>query len=296
MTDQEPAPPPSDPGATKTRLKSGIAAFLVVLPIFLWGNPWGVGTIALIAATWAMHEYLGMALPGERNRLIPLAIALGLPLFSLSALSTGFLFGFVPDVLRSAAAVLAWWIVVLLVSSVWFLFTAKDVERLADRWARFVLGLLYVPVTIGIFPALAAAEHGRGWLWAPLFAAWCGDIGGYFAGRAFGGPKMMPLISPKKTWSGFFGGVALACVGLVVQKLLFFSELTWLDCLVIGVIGDVAGVTGDLVESMLKRTFGVKDSGRFLPGHGGMLDRIDSVMFSLPIVWIWVVVLRPFVP
>jgi phosphatidate cytidylyltransferase len=293
VSDESPKPP--EPGGTKIRLQSGLAAFAVVLPIFLWGNPWGVGAIALIAACWAMHEYVSMALPGERGRLLPLAAVLGLPLFALSALSTGFLYEFVPPVLRSAAAVTAWWIVVLLTSASWFLFTAESVERLADRWARFVLGLLYVPVTIGIFPALAAAPDGRGWLWAPLFAAWCGDIGGYFAGRAFGGAKMMPLISPKKTWSGFWGGVALACVGLGVQKLVFFSELTWIDCVVIGVIGDVAGVVGDLVESMLKRTFGVKDSGRFLPGHGGMLDRIDSVMFSLPVVWIWVVVARPVV-
>jgi len=125
-------------------------------------------------------------------------------------------------------------------------------------------------------------------------------MGGYFAGRAFGRHKMIPLISPKKTWEGFAGGVALAVVGMLVFKFGFVdplmgdsSPLTVLDCIVVGVIGDIAGVVGDLVASMLKRNHGVKDSGRFLPGHGGMLDRIDAVLFTVPTVYVWVVVGRP---
>lgn len=294
-TNTDPPAQASEPNPTVVRLKSGILAFAVVLPIFLSGRPSLVGALAYAAALWGLHEMVSMTLGEERKRLFPLAIAFGTPIFLLSATSTGWLSDVLPAAIGTSAAAVGVGILTLLGTAIWFLFTASTTDGLADRWARFLLALAYVPGTVGILPALTALPGGRGWLWAPLFAAWCGDIGAYFAGRAFGGPKMSPLISPKKTWSGFFGGMALAVVGIFVQKFLFFGTLTIIDCIAIGLLGFVAGVVGDLVESMIKRSYGHKDSGTFLPGHGGMLDRIDSVMFALPVVWVWVVLIRPFV-
>jgi phosphatidate cytidylyltransferase len=288
---------------TQTRLASGITALLVILPILVWGGFWGISALVYFASVWAMHEMATMALPEQRNRAFAMLLVFGTPIFALAALSTSTTVPgtdiAVPDrgLLLLAAVALAFQ-----GSALFFLFTAKSTDGLADRWGRFLLALIYVPLLLGLLPSIVVLDGGRGWIWVALAVGWFGDIGGYFAGRAFGKNKMLPLISPKKTWEGFVGGVALAIVGLVIWKFGIFDwtsrgevSMTLLDCFVIGIFGDVAGVTGDFVESMLKRTWGVKDSGRFLPGHGGMLDRIDAVMFAAPVVWAWLVVVRPLV-
>jgi phosphatidate cytidylyltransferase len=288
---------------TKTRLASGLTAFVVVLPILAIGNFWWVLGLAAVAAAWGLHEIVSMAMRDQRGSAYPLALVLGAGWFAVAAFSTS---GGIPGVAEhlpdSGDSLLIVAIVSLFVSAAYFLFSAKTTDGLGHRWAHFVLGLAYVGIPLGLFAALVKLEGGRAWLFAPLFAGWCGDIGGYFAGRAFGKRKMIPLISPKKTWAGFWGGVGLAVVGMLIFKFVFVdpltdgeSPLTLIDCVVVGVLGDVAGVIGDLVASMLKRTHGVKDSGRFLPGHGGMLDRIDAVMFAVPIVYLWAAVVRPLV-
>ena len=290
MTDA-PAPPP--PSGTKVRFWSALVAALIAFPPLAFGDAWVVGAVALVAGAICMYEFVGMALPETRRTAFPLMLLLGLPLFAASAFSTS------RDALPLWAApehgspLLLALLLAVLISGAWFLFSAKTTDGLADRWARFLLGLLYVPLLIGLFPALRAVEGGRGWLWVPLFASWGGDIGGYFAGRAFGKHKMLPLISPKKTWEGFFGGVALAVGILCVFKLVFFPRMTWLDCVMFGVLCDLGGVFGDFVESMMKRTFGVKDSGTIMPGHGGLLDRIDSTLIALPVGYLYLVFLRP---
>lgn len=287
----------------RARLWSGLAALAVILVPLGSGSFWAIAALTATAAVWGLHEMATMGLRAQRSWAFPLLVALGLPLFALAGLSSH---PTVPGtdlaVPKTGFLLLALLVVAVLGSAGAFLFTAKDTEGLADRWARFLLALLYVPLPMGLLTALVGFDGGSGWVWVPLFVGWCGDIGGYFAGRAFGKNKMLPLISPKKTWEGFAGGVALAVVGLGIYKVVFFDRmaqsslpLTWLDCVVLGVVGDVAGVIGDLVESMLKRTWGVKDSGRFLPGHGGMLDRIDAVLFTVPVVYTWAIVVRPLI-
>lgn len=288
---------------TRTRMTSGLAAVAVVLPTIHLGGFWGTFVLALIAAVWGLHEMATMALPERRNGAFGLMVLLGAPLFTIAALSTSTVIPgtdiAVPD--RSLLLLVSV-VVAFQASAAWFLFTAKSTDGLADQWGRFLLSLIYVPLLLGLLPSIVALEGGGGWIFIALGVGWFGDIGGYFAGRAFGKNKMLPLISPKKTWEGFAGGVALAIVGLILWKYLIFDwtargevTMTLVDAVVIGIFGDIAGVMGDFVESMLKRSFGVKDSGRFLPGHGGMLDRIDAVMFAAPVVWVWLVVLRPLV-
>jgi phosphatidate cytidylyltransferase len=251
-----------------------------------------VALLAGAAAVWGLSEMAAMLLPERRRGALALFVGLGVPVF-LAALGATAAPGGAPWF--AGALVLA-----MLGSAAWVLVTADSTVGLADRWARALLALVYVPLPLALIPGLIPLDGGRGWLWTPLFAAWCGDIGGYFAGRFWGRTKMAPLISPKKTWAGFWGGAALSTAGLVLFKYAFFDTLvsaqrgmTLLDCVVIGVLAYPAAVAGDLVESMIKRSVGMKDSGSFLPGHGGMLDRIDSTLFSTPVVWIWLVLLRP---
>lgn len=114
---------------------------------------------------------------------------------------------------------------------------------------------------------------------------WSSDTFAYFTGKFFGKHKMSPKISPKKTWEGFAGGVILTLVlGFFVEK--YFPELRG-NWMVVGVLVAVFGPLGDLVESQLKRNFGVKDSGNIIPGHGGILDRLDSFIICAPVVYLY---------
>ena len=118
-----------------------------------------------------------------------------------------------------------------------------------------------------------------------LIVAWLADTGGYFAGRFLGKAKLYEAVSPKKTWAGAYGGIAGSVVGVIALKLVHAS---WLDVgrrLAIAVPGGILGQLGDLAESLIKRSVGVKDSGALFPGHGGILDRIDAVLFIAPYVY-----------
>lgn len=145
----------------------------------------------------------------------------------------------------------------------------------------------------GVYPGLLMSAlirirqlpaHAEWWIVLTLVVTWWNDTGGYFAGRAFGKHKLFERISPKKTWEGAAGGLLLATVGALAVKHFWIPELPYWGAAVIALGASVLGPLGDLSESMLKRSFGAKDSGKLLPGHGGMLDRIDALLFNAPFV------------
>ena len=113
------------------------------------------------------------------------------------------------------------------------------------------------------------------------------DTGAYYTGRTIGRHKLAPRISPGKTIEGAIGGFVMAAVAGYVSKLTFFPEIPLAHCLILGAVIGIVGQIGDLAESLLKRGSDVKDSGRLLPGHGGMLDRIDSILFSAPVLYFY---------
>jgi len=142
----------------------------------------------------------------------------------------------------------------------------------------------------GLLPAAVVALRVRedaGWPWVVLLfvVTWANDTFAYFTGRFLGKRPLAPRISPRKTWEGFWGGAAGSVGGALVVKVLFLPGLSVPAAAVVGAGAAVLGPLGDLSESMLKRAAGVKDSGRIIPGHGGLLDRIDAVLFVAP----WVV-------
>lgn len=118
---------------------------------------------------------------------------------------------------------------------------------------------------------------------------WSTDTGAYYTGKTIGKTPFAPSISPNKTWEGTLGGFALAVIVAIVFKNWLLPDLGWVDVLALALIGGFWGQLGDLLESSLKRSAGVKDSGNFLPGHGGALDRFDSMIFSAPLYWIYLV-------
>jgi phosphatidate cytidylyltransferase len=156
----------------------------------------------------------------------------------------------------------------------------------AGRHLAFALsGLVYVPMLACVWPLLKK-ELGPEWLFLALALAFTSDSFAYFAGRTLGKHKLYEAVSPKKTVEGGIGGL----VGGVVAMLGFghfwlTPEIPLVDAIVLGLVGSALGQIGDLIESMVKRTFGVKDSGNVLPGHGGMLDRVDALLFVAPLVY-----------
>jgi phosphatidate cytidylyltransferase len=179
-----------------------------------------------------------------------------------------------------------------------FLMAAFSYELLkgADltRFAFTLLAFLYLPWSLGYVLLLRETPDGALGLWTlslPIVASFATDIGAYFAGRLFGRRKLAPEISPGKTVEGSLGGIAVSFLALLVYTGLVREVFPFglLELWLFSLLLSLAAQLGDLAESMLKRYCGVKDSGHFLPGHGGLLDRIDSLLFTFPLTYYLVV-------
>ena len=156
------------------------------------------------------------------------------------------------------------------------------------RVAHLATAVLYGGVGLTALSALRKLPDGGWWVVATLTITWANDTAAYFAGRFLGKHKLYPEVSPNKTWEGFAGGMVGSIGGLFIVKYGFFPSMSVVDCFALGALGGVLGPTGDLCESMLKRAYGVKDSGSLFPGHGGMLDRIDALIFNAPAALLYV--------
>ena len=145
--------------------------------------------------------------------------------------------------------------------------------------------------------SIHAQQNGPAWLLYGLMLIWAADIGAYFSGKRFGRNKLAPLISPGKTREGLLGAIVAACLFSLVAAFYFgLDVIAALSLLLLAVVLTLVSVAGDLYESVLKREYGVKDSGRILPGHGGILDRIDSVLAAMPVFMVgWTLLLQPAV-
>ncbi len=159
-----------------------------------------------------------------------------------------------------------------------------------QRFAYSLMAFIYVPWTLGFFLLLRYlpnAEQGIWTLTLPLIASFATDTGAYIVGRRYGRHKLAPTISPGKTVEGSVGGILFSFVALLAYAGIVSEAFPfgWVELLVVSLVLSLAAQLGDLTESMLKRYCGVKDSGSFLPGHGGLLDRMDSLLFSVPITF-----------
>ncbi len=158
------------------------------------------------------------------------------------------------------------------------------IGRAAPRLGWLLVGISYVAFPIAALYWVRAGEGGGLWVLWILLVVWATDVGGYFAGKGIGGPKLAPRISPKKTWAGLIGGMALSALVTWLMNLIYpFTESPYGLTLAAALLAVWAQV-GDLLESAIKRHFGVKDSGGLIPGHGGLLDRVDGLVFVAPAV------------
>ena len=156
------------------------------------------------------------------------------------------------------------------------------------RVAHLITGMLYGALGLTALSLLRARNDGLSWVYCVLILTWGNDTSAYFVGRWLGRRKLYPEVSPNKTWEGAAGGLVGSLVGMLIARSTFFPALTIPDCLIAGAIGGAVGPIGDLCESMLKRAYHVKDSGKIIPGHGGLLDRLDALLFNAPAVFLYV--------
>lgn len=172
----------------------------------------------------------------------------------------------------------------------------KQREGIFANWAWMMGGILYVGWLLSLLVTLrleagtqAFPEAGRNFVFLAVFVTFGSDTAAYFIGKAIGRHKLAPQISPGKTWEGAIAGV---CGGIIISLLFTLSTplqlpLVYWQAVLLGVLISVFGQLGDLAESLLKRNFGVKDSGNMMPGHGGLLDRMDSVVFASAVVYLY---------
>lgn len=173
------------------------------------------------------------------------------------------------------------------------LLVRKEKFNAFPAWAWTFAGILYVGWLLGYLVALRGIEDGRNWVFYALFCTFGSDTAAFFIGRAIGKHKLAPSISPNKTWEGSIGGligaVGVSFLFLLSTPVSLASQLNWRQAVVLGLLVSTFGQIGDLAESLFKRNVGAKDSGTLFPGHGGMLDRMDSVIFAIVVVYYWVI-------
>ena len=151
-----------------------------------------------------------------------------------------------------------------------------------------VMGVLYIGLSLSHLLLIRALPDGALLIFFVVLVTWAADTGAYIAGKSVGRHPLAPVVSPKKTYEGLAGGILLACLGAIAARAWFLPSISLVDCLVLGVILTLAGLIGDLAESAMKRSTGFKDSGALIPGHGGMLDRLDSLLFTGPAFYYYV--------
>ncbi|OWY21289.1 hypothetical protein C7N43_19290 [Sphingobacteriales bacterium UPWRP_1] len=241
---------------------------MLLLMAFTVGGIWEFTTLS--------HLYPGV-LPQNPLSDKLLAAATGLVVYLLVS---GILLGLVPAVM---------WVVLmplLLLLGIREMYVHP--HGLFLRFCLLVSGILYIAVPLAMVNAIAhfGGTYQPRLVLGVFFLIWANDTGAYFAGRFFGKTPLFKTISPKKTWEGSVGGLllTLAVAFAAAQLLPQLSLPVWLG---IAFFSVTIGTWGDLAESMLKRNVGVKDSGNILPGHGGILDRLDAVFFVIPFVWAW---------
>jgi len=167
----------------------------------------------------------------------------------------------------------------IVIPLIWLLFRPSK-EQAFNNWAWTIAGILYIGWMLSYWIDLRSLEDGRGWvLWAMLIT-FASDISAFFIGRAWGKHSLASGISPGKTWEGAIGGFLTGIIASVIFSIAFSLPLNYWQMMLLGGVISIFAQLGDLVESLLKRNAGTKDSGKLLPGHGGILDRFDSTIFT----------------
>lgn len=221
---------------------------------------------------WALYEYYAMTLPGRRGVEKLVAMASGVLVMVPLVFNHYALFvGLVPFGVFLFACL--------------FLLQPGTLERAAGDLALLMFGFCYVSIPLAHMVMLRYLEHGTRWILLVLFMVMFNDTCAYFTGTFCGRHKLYPSVSPKKSVEGAVGGLAGSVIAAALAHWTFLPWTAFTQILLLGLVAGVVAELGDLFESLLKRAFGIKDSGNLIPGHGGILDRLDSLMFVFPLTY-----------
>lgn len=168
------------------------------------------------------------------------------------------------------------------------LLSRSPLEQSLRDGAMTLFGVLYLGLTLGTLSMTRLLPLGEWLIFFLLLVTWASDTGAYLVGTLYGRHRLAPTISPKKTVEGLVGGLIAAIIAGYAARWWFLPDLSGLDCLILATLLTITGLWGDLTESAMKRSVGMKDSGGILPGHGGMLDRLDSLLFTAPVFYYYV--------
>ena len=256
----------------KQRIITGVVAACLFIPFVVYGG-WPFALVTFVIAAIGLYEILKMkgisifSVPGLLALLATMLLVM--PNDWAQTITKATTYDKLELLFMAAILLLVYSVVVK------NKFTFDDV-------AFMVLSTMYVG--IGFHYLIETREAGITFIVFALVIVWVTDSGAYFTGRKFGKRKLWPEISPNKTIEGFVGGIVLAIIGAVIMQLITPFDVSWAMLLIVVIVSSIFGQMGDLVESAIKRHYDVKDSGNILPGHGGILDRFDSLLFVLPLL------------
>lgn len=268
------------------RLITGLLLASIIF-LVLYFNQFTIGwLLMMLAGGIGLHEFFTMTLAPSEQRYRKFGIVLGLSVLGVSF--TGSLE--LVSVAMAAAVLLLFGIVLFRYTDLKELHPPVNIVNFA---ARFIFGIVY----IGFFGAHVIltfkTASGPYWLILLFMITAMSDTSAYYTGRTFGRHKLCPAVSPGKTVEGLIGGLLGATIGAVVLSLYLFPQIHSVIIGIIAVVTTCLGVMGDLVESIVKRSMSIKDSGSILPGHGGILDRMDSLLFCVPVFYYMIRFLFP---
>ena len=256
------------------------AVALPVLALIIGLGPgWLLLSLVVLVTAGSMVELLSLLLPETKSwvRIAALASGLLLPLAT-----------YWKGLIGLSTATVA---VIFVVLTIHLLLYARQQRALLQSLGAMVFAQLYIPFLLSHVLLLFQVPYGRRWIFFLFFVIFAGDTGAYYAGQRWGRHKLWPAVSPGKTVEGAIGGLlsSLAIALLVGKLLLSLGEFGITFLLFLGFVLALAGQMGDLMESMLKRVSRVKDASSILPGHGGLLDRLDSLIFAFPLTYYGVI-------
>ena len=271
------------------RILTALVLILAVFALLFFGNLWMITLAAAAVAELAAYEFLQLAAVGARLH----GASLRIPLWWMAVSTASLFLVSIPNFPVEAQLPVLSFLTLALFA--WNGFRSPLVQVLPDT-AQGLFGLLWIAYPLTLIPLLWEQEDGPALVLFLMVAVWAGDIAALYVGRAVGRHKLAPRLSPGKTWEGSIASVvgSLAAAGAVIavgnalsaraNMILHISEPVW-QSLVLAVVLNLAAQLGDLLESAVKRGAGVKDSGTMLPGHGGILDRIDALLLAAPVLW-----------
>ncbi|MSN24535.1 MAG: phosphatidate cytidylyltransferase [Geobacter sp.] len=259
------------------RLITALILLPIVILIIVKGGAFLFAALLAVFACIGVNEFYSMAMP---ERILESRLA---SMFSAVLVLSPFAVG--SHLVLTAIGSL------FLLFAILFLFRIRNLSNAASEVSYAVLAFLYIPFLLMHLVLLRQTSYGVQWLLVIMLIVMTNDSAAYYTGSAFGKTKLYPLVSPKKSVEGSLGGLLGSICGTLIAKFTFFPQLTFVDVFVTALVIGALGQVGDLFESLLKRSFGVKDSGTIFPGHGGVLDRLDSILFAAPVTFYYTIYL-----